>query len=384
MHESLPVTQFIHRPGVIDLGWGHPDGALLPVEDLREAAQRALERAGARALAYGTDRGPGPLLAWICERAARAEGRAPRPDEIVLTGGASHALDLLCALWTRPGDVALVEAPVYHLGMQILRDHALELVAVPSDAHGLRIDALAAALEDLRRSGRRARLLYTIPTFNNPTGVCLSAERRAALVELAVAEDLLIVEDDVYRELAYEGSAPPSLWSIAPPGAVARLGSFSKPLAPGLRIGWLMAGDALAGRIAGSGLLQSGGGVNHFTAMIVAEFCAEGRFDAQVARLRAAYRARRDALMAALAEHLPPGCAWSVPDGGFFVWVALPDEVEAEALLTRADAAGVGYVPGAQFYAGVGGSNALRLAFTLYPPEELAEAARRLGMALRG
>jgi 2-aminoadipate transaminase len=383
MIAPLPTIQLVRRPGIIELGWGHPGPELLPIAEMRRATAAALDRDGAAALTYGADQGAGPLLAWLIERIARTEGRAVAPDEVMITGGVSHGLDQLCTLYAAPGDVVLVEAPTYHLAVRILRDHQLDLVPVPADASGLQVDALADTIAELRRAGRRPRLLYTIPTFHNPTGASLSAPRRAALVELAAAEELLIVEDDVYRELAYDGPAPPSLWSLAPPGTVARLGSFAKSLAPGLRLGWLTGGPALIGRVAGCGLLDSGGGTNHFTAMAVAELCAAGLFDAHVERLRTTYRARRDALLQALAEHLPPGCAWTAPAGGYFTWVTLPSGVEAAELLPRAEAAGVAYLPGTRFYLDGSGASALRLAFSLYPPDELAEAARRLGQAIR-
>jgi DNA-binding transcriptional MocR family regulator len=380
---ELPTIQLIRRPGIFELGWGHPNPALLPVAGLREAAVEALDRWGAEMLNYGADQGAGPLLAWLAERIERTEGRMPAPSEIMITGGVSQALDQICTLCTRPGDIALVESPTYHLAIRILRDHPLELVPVPANGLGLRVDALAAAIADLKRSGRRPRLLYTVPTFHNPTGASLAAERRKALVELAAAEGLLIVEDDVYRELSYDGPAPASLWSLAPAGAVVRLGSFAKSLAPGVRLGWLTAGAATAGRIISSGLLDSGGGVNHFTALVVAQFCASGRYEQQIARLRAAYRARRDALLEGLATHLPPGCEWTTPGGGFFVWVRLPEGLDAATLLPQAEGAGVAYIPGARFHTGGGGTNALRLAFSLYEPEELLDAARRLGDIIR-
>ncbi|HWQ14553.1 MAG TPA: PLP-dependent aminotransferase family protein [Roseiflexaceae bacterium] len=380
---ELPIVQLTHRPGVLDLGWGHPDPALLPVEAMRRAAEGALARHGADALAYGMERGPGPLVSWLIERTAAREGRAPSPDEVVITGGASHGLDLICTLLARPGDVALVESPTYHLAVRVLRDHPLHLVPVQADEGGLRVDTLAEALAALRREGRAARLLYTVPTFHNPTGACLALERRRALVELAAEEGFLIVEDDVYRELAYDAPPPPSLWSLAPPGTVARLGSFAKTLAPGLRLGWITAGAADVARITGCGLLDSGGGLNHFTAVTVSALCAAGDFDAQVARLRAAYRERRDALATALRAHLPPGCAVHPPGGGFFQWVQLPEGLDAAELLPRAEATGVAYIPGARFHLDGRGANTLRLAFSLYPPAELREAARRLGEALR-
>ena len=378
----LPTIQLTQRPGIIDLGWGHPDSALLPAAELREAASAALERWGADALAYGADRGAGPLVEWLCERIGQTDGRAPAHDEIVITGGISHGLDQVCTLATRPGDIVLVESPTYHLAVRILRDHPLELVPVPVGEQGLDVDALAGVLAGLRRDGRRARMLYTIPTYHNPTGSCMPAERRRALVDLAVAEQLLIVEDDVYHELFYADPPPPSLWSMAPPGAVARLGSFAKSLAPGLRLGWLTADTAMARRTTGSGVIDSGGGINHFTAMVVAQFCESGAFEAQVARFRAAYRERRDALLAGLAAHLPPGCTVAPPSGGFFVWLRLPEGIDAEAILDRAEAAGVSYLPGRRFHIDGRGGNTLRLAFSLYSPAELAEAARRLGGAI--
>src|SRR5581483_337092 len=286
----LPIIQLTRRPGIIDLGWGHPDAELLPAAEMREAANAALERWGADALGYGADRGAGPLIEWLCGRLAQIDARAPAYDEIVITGGVSHGLDQVCALYAQPGDIVLVESPTYHLAVRILRDHPLQLIPVPSDEHGLRLDALAAKLADLRGAGKRARMLYTIPTFHNPTGVCLPDDRRHALVELAIREGFLIVEDDVYRELAYDGPPPASLWSMAPAGTVVRLGSFAKSLAPGLRLGWLTASEALTRRTIGSGVIDSGGGLNHFTAMIVAQFGMSGAYAAQVERFKAAYR----------------------------------------------------------------------------------------------
>lgn len=377
------VVQLTHRPGVIDLGWGHPDPALLPVAALREAIGAALDESGPDALAYGAVGGPAPLREWLAGRIGRVEGRATAPDEILITGGISHALDQVCTLLTRPGDVALVESPTYHLAVRILREHPLDLAPVPADDGGLRVDALAATVAELRRSGRVPRLLYTVPTFHNPTGASLLPERRRALVDLAAAEGLLVVEDDAYRELHYDGPAPPSLWSLAPPGTVVRLGSFSKAVAPGLRLGWLTADAATVARFADGGLLDSGGGINHLSACAAAAFCRAGHFEEHGDRLRAAYRARRDALAGALREHLPDGCRWQPPAGGFFVWLRLPDGLDAAALLPRAVDAGVGYLPGARCHLDGGGAATARLAFGLYPPEALAEAARRLGAVIR-
>jgi 2-aminoadipate transaminase len=384
MSEALYSTQLVLRPGIIELSWGQPDANLLPAALLRQAADVALRETGAEALAYGANAGPGALLGWLRDRIERLEGRPVLAEEILITAGNSEALDQVCTLWTRPGDVALVETPTYHLAVRILRDHPLELVPLPVDGDGLNVEALQAALGRLKREGKRARLLYTVPTFHNPTGVTLSAERRQALVALTAAEGLLIVEDDVYRELAYDGPAAPSLWRLAPPGAVVRLGSFAKSLAPGLRLGWITGPAELVQRIALSGLRDSGGGASHFAAMVVGALCSLGLYDGHVEGLRAAYRARRDALVGALEAEAPPGVRWQKPGGGFFLWLVLPPGLDAAALLAAAEVAGVSYIPGSNFHLDGRGQSTLRLAFSLYSPAQLAEGGRRLARVLAG
>lgn len=378
---QIPILQLALRPGLLDLAWGHPDATLLPLERIRQASALALERYGSEALMYGYDPGNGVLIDWLAERIARTEGRAVAPEAIVITGGASHALDQICTLLTRPGDTMLVETPTYHLAVRVLRDHPLDLVPIPIDSDGIDPDRLRRIIADLRRTGRRPRMLYTIPTFHNPTGVCLAPDRRRALLELAAAEELTIIEDDVYRELAYDGPPPPSLWSMDTAECVLRIGSFAKSLAPGLRLGWITGPATLVQRIVRGGLLDSGGAANHFAAMVVAMFCTEGWFDPQTAAFRAAYRTRRDALAQALATHLPDTFRWVVPGGGFFLWIRLPDDLHATAFSTHAETHGIGFLPGTRSALDGHGEHAIRLAFSLYPPDQLAEAARRLGMA---
>jgi len=392
MRRMLPDIQLSRRGGVIEFGWGHPDLPLLPVAGMAEAAALALTRDGPHALAYGAEQGPGCLIEQLVTWLARREGVVPRPEQLFITGGVSQALDLLCTLLTRPGDVVLVESPVYHLALRIFRDHGLELAPVTGDADGLRVDALADALDALRRQGRLPRFLYTAPTFGNPTGATMPLARRQVLVALAQANGLTVLEDDVYRELWYDAPAPPSLYSLAPArqrglapdGGVIRLGSFSKILAPGLRLGWLLAAPDIVQRCVRSGMLDSGGGVNHFTAHVVAAFMALGLFDPHIEQLRGVYRQRRDALLAALTQYMPAAAAWQTPGGGFFVWVQLPEGCDSAALLPAAEAAGVAYVPGARFCADGGGARHVRLAFSLLRPDELAEGARRLGDVVRG
>ncbi len=381
--DDARVVQVVDRPGIIDLAWGHPDVDLLPVAALRAATAEAFDRYGPDALSYGRDAGPPPLVEAIRDRLAATDARVPTPAEIVVTAGASHALDLAATLLLSPGDAVLVEEPTYHLAVRVLRDHPVDLVSLPFDGGGLRTEAAAETITRLRGAGRRVRMLYTIPTFHNPTGVTLEDGRRRELVALAAEAEVTIVEDDVYRELAYDGTTPPSLWSIGAPGSVVRLGSFSKTIAPGLRLGYLSADTALAARAVASGVIDSGGGIAHVPALAVATYIATGAYPGHVEDLRRLYRARRDALLGGLAEHLPDA-SWTQPRGGFFTWVTLPGGLDAAALLPAAEARGVSYVPGRRFYAtGDGGRSSLRLAFTRYPEADLAEAARRIASAVR-
>lgn len=376
-------TQLILRPGIIELSWGQPDPALLPVEQVSRATVAMLAQMGGDALSYGASAGAGSLIAWIRKRIQRLEGQPLSNNEIVISAGNSDAVDQICTLFTRPGDVVLVESPTYHLALRIIHDHGLNIVPVPLDEHGLQVNQLAARVRELKAQGQTVRMLYTIPTYHNPTGICLSNDRRHALIELAIAEDFLIIEDDVYRELGYDGPPPPSLWSLAPRGRALRLGSFAKTLAPGLRLGWINGSLEQIDIIANCGLRDSGGGLNHFAAMTIGQLGESGDFDGLLEKFRTAYRQRRDTLVAALIEYLPAGCTWVKPAGGFFVWVTLPNRVDAATLLAQAEAVGVAYIPGGRFHYDGRGANTLRLAFCLYPPEELAKGAERLGRAIR-
>ncbi|MBI4670826.1 MAG: PLP-dependent aminotransferase family protein [Chloroflexi bacterium] len=381
MHKSFPTIQLSIKPGVIDLAWGQPDPKLLPVADMQRASELALKEYGADALAYGADAGAGPLLDYLAKRIERNERRTLTHEQIMLTGGNSDALDQICTHFTAPGDTVLVEAPTYHLAVRILRDHHLDVIAVPTDQDGLRVKAFQQTLVELKRAGKHPKFLYTIPTFHNPTGANLSEGRRRGLAKVAEAERILLVEDDVYRELAYDAPAPPSLWSMAPEGGVLRMGSFAKALAPGLRLGWMTGKGEHIQRMATGGLRDSGGGVNHFTAMTIAAFCEAGMYDAQIEKLRKAYRERRDALCDALPRDLPQA-RFEKPGGGFFVWGNLPESVDTQGLRARAQEHNVDFIHGARFFIDGRRSSTFRVAFSLYPPEELQEAIRRLRRAM--
>jgi DNA-binding transcriptional MocR family regulator len=383
MNLSFSEVQYDLRPGIVEFRAGHPDLALLPATGLLQAAQVVLEREAPQALSYGAEQGPTCLIAELSDWLERVEGEKPRPEQLMITGGASQALDMLCMLLTKPADVALVQSPTYHLALRVMRDHQLQLVPIPDDAEGMRVDTLKETIESLQRRGKRPRLLYLVSTFGNPSGTTLGVKRRQALAELARQSDLIVVEDDVYYQLWYDTSPPPSIYSLSTSERAIRLGSFSKILAPGLRLGWMHASPKIVQRCVQSGVLDSGGGLGHFTAHIVAAFIELGMLDTHVETLRTQYQKRRDVLVAALADHLPADCHWITPQGGFFVWLRLPEGINCVEFLQSAEDAGVSYVPGTLFFAQGGGENYGRLNFTMVPMNELEDGARRLGSALR-
>lgn len=381
MSRPPAFTQNALRDGFVEFAFGEPDPSLLPVGLVRDAAAAALGARGAGALAYGSNAGPEALRAAIAGRSATREGLALSPDDVLVSGGNSQALGQVMTMLTEPGDVVYVECPTYNLALSIIADHPVEVRGVPMDDEGLQVDALAALVREARAGGRRPRLLYTIPTFHNPAGVSLSGPRRAALLALARHEELILVEDDVYRELAYEGEAPAALRALDPEAPVVRLGSFAKSLAPGLRLGWFDAPHALRRRLAADGVLESGGCVSQFPAHVVAALLEGVAYDTHLDELRRAYAARRDTLVAALSDGLPAGCSFTTPAGGFFVWLTLPEGLRSSELLEVAENHRVGFAPGLRFRTD-GADGSLRLAFSLYDEASLAEGARRLAAAV--
>jgi len=372
--------------GAIPFVYGHPDPDLLPVEKIIAATERALRARGRLALQYGPEQGYGSLLDYLIGKVERDEELRISRADIMLCAGAAQGLDTVARLFTHPGDVVLVEAPSYHEAIATLRDHPVELRQVLMDDQGLVVEALVERLEVLKRAGRRVAFLYTIPTFQNPTGITLTAERREALAELASERELLLVEDDVYRDLCFEGRVPPSLFELAGGRGVIRLGSFSKILAAGLRLGWIIAEPEVIQRIVGCGLKGNEGGANPFVAHVVAAFCQEGWLEPHIARLVGCYRSRRDALLAALEQEMPDGVRWTRPAGGFFVWLTLPEPLEAEAVLAESTERGVLFTPGVRFFAEAsegGGRRNLRLPFSFLSEAQMAEGVRVLARVIK-
>ncbi|MFF1700234.1 PLP-dependent aminotransferase family protein [Streptomyces sp. NPDC058252] len=375
VRDILAVTG---RPEVINFAGGLPAPELFDVEGIAAAYRDVLAEVPERALQYATTEGEPGLRAALAERTG-ARGLATDADEVLVTTGSQQALSLLATALLEPGDVVLVEDPCYLAALQAFRFAGARVIAVPGDADG--IDPWA--LEDLVIR-ERPKLLYTVPTFQNPTGRAMPGERRAAVAAVAARRGLWIVEDDPYGELRFEGERVP--WIASYDGAGDRtvlLGSFSKVMAPGLRLGWLRAPAALrrACAVAKQAADLHTPTVNQLAA---ARYLADRDLDAHVARVAGVYRERRDAMLDGIADALPAGSSWTRPEGGMFLWARLPESYDTTALLPRVVEQDVAYVPGAPFYAGEPDPATLRLCFVTQTPEEIGEGLRRLGRGLRG
>jgi 2-aminoadipate transaminase len=361
---------------IIDFGNGQPSLSLLPVQAIREAAAHALDRDGPALLQYGADEGDAGFRAALAAFLARRSATPVEAEQLFATGGASQALDLVCTCFTKPGDTILVEEPTYFLALEVFRDHGLQVIGVPLDEDGLRIDALQQAI-----TRHRPVLLYTIPSFQNPTGTTLSAPRRAQLAAVSRTHDLLIVADEVYHLLDFGAPPPPSLGSMAGSARILSLGSFSKICAPGLRLGWVQGAPALLDRLVHSGLVQSGGGLSPFPGGVVRSLLELGLADRVLDTLRDVYTARSAALCHALRAQLPRA-SFVEPRGGYFVWLELPDTVRATDLLPVAREMGVSFHPGRRFVSDDQFAQALRLSFAHYDEPMLLEGVRRLALAV--
>jgi DNA-binding transcriptional MocR family regulator len=355
----------------ISLARGVPAPECIPVEELAECARAALKDDGATILSYGAAGGYAPLRGWI------AEQHGVSPERVVLTNGSLQGFALLTEVLAAGGQRVLVEAPTYDRPLKILGSLGAEVVPVGCDGEGLDLDALEA---ELRRGGRPA-FLYVIPTFQNPTGRTLSAERRRRLVELAAEHELLVLEDDPYGAVRFEGESQPTLFELGGGGGsfIAYSSSFSKTVAPGIRVGYLVLPERLARAV------EAAAASTYITPALLSqatvhEFLRRGHLDRNLELVRSLLRARRDALVDALEERLAgSGARWNRPEGGYFLWLDLPEGRNARALLHAAEQVGVSFVAGPDFYPWAGGGrSAVRLAFSFASPAQLGEAVRRL------
>lgn len=362
-----------NRPEVVSLAGGMPPPDCLPLDLLSDIAGRLVLTDAASSLQYGSAQGDALLRESVVE-VAEASGVRTHAADVVVTTGSQQALDLLARILLDPGDVVMVESPTYVGALGVFRSYEATVHHVATDADGMSPEDLRDAVAFHRAAGRRVKMLYIVPNHGNPSGVTTPAARRDGLVEAAADLGVLLVEDDPYSLLGFDGGPDASMHARHPQGVV-HLGSFSKTLAPGLRVGFAVAPPAVRDKLvlaAESAVLCP----SAFSQRVVATYLREHPWREHVKGLRVMYRERCDAMITALRRHLPEG-RWQAPSGGFFVWVRLP-QVDTAALLPRAVNARVAFVPGSAFFADDGGRDHARLSFCLPPPADIAEGVRRL------
>jgi DNA-binding transcriptional MocR family regulator len=360
----------------VPLALGAPAPELFPLRELREAQERVLAEVGPGALQYGPTEGVAELREALCAH-LRERGAACTPAEVLVLSGSQQGIDLLSRVFLGPEDTVVTEEPTFVGALQTFRRAGARLLSVPVDGEGMRMDLLEAVL-----ARRRVKLVYTLPTFQNPTGVVMSLARRQRLLELAYRYQVPVVEDDPYSELRYDGRPLPLLKAMDTRGYVLHLGTFSKLVFPGLRVGW-MVGPVAALRHLAVAKQTADLHTGTYAQLLVARFLRGGLLAKHLERIRPEYARRRDALLAALRKSAAAGLEWNRPEGGYYVWCRLADDVAPARLMAEAARERVSYLPGAVCSVDGSGATCLRLNFTACPPERLREGVRRLGRALR-
>jgi 2-aminoadipate transaminase len=368
------------RPEVVSLAGGMPYVRALPESLVNGALEKVMSENGPMAMQYGSGQGVPALREQILEIMA-LEGISASVDDVVVTTGSQQALDLVTKLFIDPGDVILAEAPSYVGAIGVFRSYQADVVHVLMDENGLIPEKLREAIADVKASGRTIKFLYTIPNFHNPAGVTLSAERRPEILEICQSNGILILEDNPYGLLSFEEDVPPAIRSLNEDGVI-YLGSFSKTLAPGFRVGWALAPHAIREKL----VLAAEAAIlcpSSFSQMVISEYLSQADWKGQIETFRGVYKERRDAMLEALEEHLPD-LSWNVPNGGFYIWCSLPENLDSKAMLPRAVTELVAYTPGTAFFADGGGRQNIRLSFCYPTPENIKIGIRRLATVIRG
>ena len=368
----------------ISLLFGHPDPETLLPPELRHAMQHIISSPQAyTALQYGPEQGTQSLINFLVDRINRVQGLSLRPGNLMVVAGSTHAVDMLARLYASPGGVVLVEAPTYVDAIHIFRDQQIELCSIPTDESGLIPSELEKQLVRLHASGTFPSMLYTVPNFHNPTGCTLPEARRLEIIRLARHYGFLIVEDDVYRDLSFEGTVPASFYALTNGDQVVSIGSFSKTLAPGLRLGWLVGSEDVIQRCINCGTMQMGGGANPFVAHMVAEYCRSGHWEKHIVHLQSLYKGRRDVALSALSQYMPSDVRWTHPAGGFFIWLSLPKQVFAQDVKRLALQEGVSLAAGEGFFVHpAGGEHHVRLAYSRATPNDIDTGIRLLAQVI--
>jgi 2-aminoadipate transaminase len=374
MRDLMAVTA---RPEVISLAGGLPDTSTFPPDTFAAVAQRIASESCAKALQYGPTEGLEETKACIAE-VMSAEGMHVDHEDMLVTTGGQQVLDLVTKTLIDPGDVVVAEGPTYPGAVPVFTSYEAEVIQIDMDADGMRVDLLEEALDRLDREGRRPKFVYTVPSFQNPAGVTMSQPRRRRLVEVAHERELLVLEDNPYGLLRYEGDPPPPLLSLDGGVYVMYLGTFSKILSPGIRLGWVVAPPPVLEKI-NLGKQATDLCTSTLSQLMVQAYFAEGHWRDYVESLTEIYRGRRDTMLDALADHFPPQAEWTRPSGGLFIWATLPDFIDTTDLLARALHENVAFVPGEAAFLDGRGRNAMRLNFSGSDEDAIREGIRRIG-----
>ena len=375
--EITAILALAGATDVITFSGGFPDPATFPTEVLAQIAGQLITGDAAVSLQYAATEGIAGVREYLAGRLESLEGARPAPGELMITSGGIDCMELLAKSYVDPGDVVVVESPTYLGGIMAFRGYEADLRGVPMDGDGMRVDVLAGLLG----GGLRPKIVYTIPDYQNPTGLSLSAGRRAELVALARRYGFLICEDVAYRELGFTAPPPASLWSLAP-DVVLQAGTFSKIFFPGVRLGWAAGPEQVIARlvVAKQNSDQCSGALGQ---RMLEEYGRTGQLEQQIVASRALYARRAGLVTQALAAHMPDGATWTTPHGGFYVWLTAPDGVDTVALSAAARARRVAYVPGRPFYPGEAGTTQIRLAYSRVADQLIDEGIRRIGEVLK-
>ena len=374
MRDLMAITA---RPEVISLAGGLPDTSAFPPEAFAAQMTRIAHESSAEALQYGPTEGFAETRECIVE-VMEAEGMSPDPEDLIVTTGGQQAIDLVAKTLIDPGDPVICEAPTYPGAVPTFCSYEADVIQVTTDDDGMRVDELESVLDRLAREGRQPKFIYSVPSFQNPAGVTLSAERRVRLVELARRHEVLVLEDNPYGLLRFEGEPQQTLYALDGGDYVLYLGTFSKILSPGIRVGWVVAPPPVLEKI-GLGKQAADLCTSTLTQYFVREYFAEGRWREYIADLIEIYRRRRDAMLEALETHFPAQAEWTTPEGGLFVWATLPDFIDTTDLLAKALRENVAFVPGRAAYVDGRGGASMRLNFSGSNEDEIREGIRRIG-----
>jgi DNA-binding transcriptional MocR family regulator len=363
------------RPEIVSLAGGMPNLSAIPMDMMAGIVEKLIREHGQEALQYGSGQGHPQLREQICDVMA-LEGIKANPNDVLVTTGSQQALDLISRIFIDPGDVVLVEAPSYVGALGTFAQYEASVVHVEMDQNGLVPEALRQAIKTLRYQGRRIKFLYLIPNYQNPAGVLLPADRRTEILDICRSEKIFIVEDNPYGLLGFDRPSPNAMRAEDSENVI-YLGSFSKTIVPGFRIGWALVPQSLKEKL----VIASESSIlcpSNFSQMAIASYLANQPWREQIASFCALYKVRRDAMLSALDAYFPKAATWTKPAGGFYVWVTLPPEIDTKAMVPKAIAAKVAYVPGTAFYADGFGSWSLRLSYCYPSPERITQGVMAL------